>query len=383
MTPKTHYVSVRVDDEEWLGMTLTESYTKHIADTYEKKYGGFFGFEDQYFLLEGNFRRLTGKKIRYKGHPWGLRFTSTYYLPFRALNASYFTKSTNRYERFSLALEKLRGYKHGHFNFDEVFDVEKYANYLASTSIWGCLHGNQIDDIIWFYDVDTGLFEPTNHDHGRKPFILKNYKHGFLEYYINIFASSLFRTYYDQALRRIIASLDRGALQKRIRKIEKVLYGETLGDLLPIPRQNMKNLAIRLRLNYKKLINRPRIVNLDKTFPSTFGPVLPDIREQDPRFFDGMVVHYYQRESSAYLELINSIHEPITVSSVQLHPKKGDSTIIYGPMEVLPGLSAKDRIVLEVPPYKSFKDKYVVFLTNENIENKEVEARLSAAAFPF
>ncbi|MDD3150460.1 MAG: hypothetical protein PHV68_06460 [Candidatus Gastranaerophilales bacterium] len=170
IAPRYFFVSAHLNNNKYGAMALEEYFTKEMLEFNNRRESLIFSIDEdelwnqRVINIKNNDANLKNPDPLFS-HPYDCRtnFTTTYEL----LNANFFKsygseKVKNLLEKEALGL--LRGYSYGYIKAEDVFDMDKLGKYLAILNLWTGYHGQAFNNLKFYYNPITRLFEPIGYD---------------------------------------------------------------------------------------------------------------------------------------------------------------------------------------------------------------------------
>lgn len=216
LAPRYLYANIFINNKPIGVMAVEEFFSKELVESQGRPDSVFIGFDEEYYWRQRHINRQLhyGQLLRQTKDESKTHMSELKELPFRVFQENEVWKDPVLSLYYKEAIGLLRGYREGKISSENVFDMDLIAKWLAILHTWDNRHGLFYNNIRFYYNPITRLFEPVAFDNWGGSNIF------FPEFCLPV-SSEVFRKKYIEYLGVIKKEIDSGEFFKYLSKLEK------------------------------------------------------------------------------------------------------------------------------------------------------------------
>jgi hypothetical protein len=318
LAPRYFFLNVTVNGKDVGLMALEEHFSKELLEAQERRDGVIIRFDEDAFF--GNHARNG------TFGPYGNALVAVV-RPFRSSRVH---KSETLSSNLETATGLLRGFLKGELPAADVFDVDLVARFLAVAEVWRASHMLTWHNLRFYFNPITQRLEPVGFDANLQvPYLGLGLVARWRSLSSRLLEDPELRSLFIQHLGRLADETVAGETQKWMSELEQ-----------PLLRVLHREFPFHFRMNLDPMIARAR--QLQKITDENFGHYEPYLGHPDMTYPEPLRAFLYAEASKPYLELVNTLPVPVTVTSIRFTGLPPDQAVEFHaePPRTLPILVA-------------------------------------------
>jgi hypothetical protein len=312
LTPRYFYVNTVVNGDLWGVMTVEERASKELLESQGRRESAIFRFDDKPRMASQEAVRPELATSIYDEY-YNARLT--------AYGVTKIRKDPVLHSRYKRGLALFEGWREGRFKASEIFDVPRWAKFLALSELWHSRHQLKVLNLRLYYNPLIDKFEPIAYDRERQFYNDPRAASSLLvirdvPFVRSLLKDPILRTAYEAALNEILNDLRSKAIGERLSRVAKSSIDTMRQDrfyLMDFPLDN-------LHLRADKLLARKNWVQ------KSIFKVSKEPRLQ--AYYASLAYgSFYDDGRDLFLQLSNMINRPIRLCGLHLEdPTNGIDT---------------------------------------------------------